>query len=226
MALDILFEDNHLIVVNKEPGALVQGDKTGDISLIDDVKSFIKIKYKKPGDVFLGLPHRLDRPTSGIVIMAKTSKALTRLNKMFANHEIKKTYWAVVEEAPEILKQTLEHYLVKDEKTNKTKAYDKPGKNTKHASLSYELIGSTKHYHLLEIELHTGRHHQIRAQLAKIGCHIKGDLKYGSKRSNEDGGIHLHARKVEFIHPVQKENMTIVAKPPNEQIWNIFRNQQ
>ncbi len=223
MKLDILFEDNHLIIVNKEVGALVQGDKTGDKSLLDFTKNYIKKKYNKPGDVFLGLPHRLDRPTSGIVVYAKTSKALSRMNKLFSEQNVKKKYWAVVEEAPEILSQTIEHYLVKNPKTNKSTAYNSPKKNSKRASLTYNLIGSSKNYKLLEIDLHTGRHHQIRAQLAKIGCHIKGDLKYGAKRSNPNGGIHLHARQIEFEHPVKKEILTIVAEPPNEQIWNIFK---
>ncbi len=222
MQIEILYEDNHLLAVNKEVGVLVQGDKTGDKSLIFFAKNYIKRKYNKPGDVFLGLPHRLDRPTSGIVIFAKTSKALTRMNKLFSEQQIKKKYWAVVEQAPEILSQTLEHYLVRNPKNNKSTAFTKQKKNAKKASLTYNLIGSSKNYHLLEIDLHTGRHHQIRAQLAKIGCHIKGDLKYGAKRSNPNGGIHLHARQVEFEHPVKKEKITIIANPPNEQIWNIF----
>lgn len=222
MPLDILFEDNHLIIVNKEQGKLVQGDKTGDASLIDDVKDYIKKRYNKPGNVFVGLTHRLDRPTSGIVVLAKTSKALARMNRLFSEKEIQKTYWAVTENAPEKTKDTLEHYLIKDSKTNKSKAFAKKVKNAKKASLTYNLIGSTKNFTLLEIDLHTGRHHQIRAQLAKIGCHIKGDLKYGAKRSNKNGGIHLHALKIEFVHPVSKELLKIEAPTPDEQIWNLF----
>ena len=224
MEIDVLFEDNHIIVVNKPVGVLVQGDKTGDKPITDDVKEYIKKKYNKPGEVFLGLPHRLDRPTSGIVVLAKTSKALARLNNMFRDGDMKKIYWAVVQEAPQELSATLNHYLVRDVKANKSKAYNKRGSNSKKASLTYNLIASSKRYFLLEIELHTGRHHQIRAQLAKIGCHIKGDLKYGAKRSNKDGGIHLHSRKIEFIHPVNKKEISIVAPPPKEQIWDIFKN--
>ena len=224
MNLEILYEDNHLLIVNKPAGVLSQGDDTGDESILDLGKAYIKKKYNKPGAVFLGLPHRLDRPTSGIVVMAKTSKALERLNKMFAKAEIKKTYWAVVDNPPPKESDTLTHYLLKDSITNKSKAYNKPVKKAKEASLTYTLIGASRTYYLLEILLHTGRHHQIRAQLAKIGLHIKGDLKYGAKRSNDNGSIHLHARKIEFIHPVRKEQMTILAQPPHDQVWDNFFN--
>ncbi len=224
MNLEILYEDNHILIVNKPAGVLSQGDKTGDASILDYAKKYIKKKYKKQGNVFLQLPHRLDRPTSGILILSKTSKATERLNKMFANGEIHKTYWAVVDKAPPKDSETIEHYLLKDPKTNKSKAFDNPVKNAKKASLTYKLIGASRTYYLLEIQLHTGRHHQIRAQLAKIGLHIKGDLKYGAKRSNQEGGIHLHARTVEFMHPVKKEPISVTAQPPHDQIWDNFFN--
>lgn len=220
--MQILYEDNHLIVINKAVGEIVQGDKTGDKPLLDKVKAYIKKKYNKPGEVFLGLVHRLDRPTSGIVIFARTSKALSRMNKLFQDKAVKKFYWAIVDNPPPEESGTLVHYLKKNEKQNKSYASDKQKAGTKKASLSYRLIGRTNRYYLLEIELHTGRHHQIRAQLAKIGLHIKGDLKYGFSRSNPDGGIHLHARKVEFIHPVKKEPLIIEAKPPDDVLWNEF----
>ena len=222
MNIEILFEDNHLIVVNKPVGMLVQGDKTGDKSILDFVKEYIKKKYDKPGNVYLGLPHRLDRPTSGIVVLSKTSKALSRLNSMFKDNTIKKTYWAIVDNAPEKKTDTLVHYLVRNEKSNKSKAFNKPSNKTKKASLTYDFIGKSDRFHLLEIDLHTGRHHQIRAQLAKINCHIKGDLKYGSKRSNKDGGIHLHSRQIEFIHPVKKDTLKIIAPPPKDPVWDFF----
>lgn len=220
--MQVIYEDNHLIAINKECGEIVQGDKTGDETLIDMVKAYIKKKYNKPGDVYLGSPHRLDRPTSGIVLFARTSKALTRLNEMFQDKDaIKKTYWAVVDKLPENEAGSLEHYLWKDEEKNKSFASVKPKKNSRFCSLSYKHIASLNRYHVLEIDLQTGRHHQIRAQLHAIGLHIKGDLKYGAERSNENGGIHLHARKLEFIHPVQKEPVTIVARPPKgDSIWD------
>ncbi len=221
--MDILYEDNHLIIINKPAGVLVQGDKTGDICLIDELKEYLKIKYNKPGNVYLGLPHRLDRPTSGIVLLAKTSKAIERLNEMFRQKQIKKTYLAVVEQKPFQNSAKLEHYLVKDERTNKSKAYSKGVKNSKYAALTYTLIGSSQRYFLLEIELHTGRHHQIRAQLSEIGCHIKGDIKYGAKRTNPDGSIHLHSYKIEFFHPVKKESISITAPTPDETVWNAFK---
>ncbi len=219
---EILYEDNHIIIVNKKCGEIVQGDKTGDKTLADTVKEYIKQKYNKPGDVFLGITHRLDRPTSGIVIFARTSKALTRLNKMFAEQKIHKTYLTAVNNKPPELKDTITHYLVRNRKQNKSYAYEKEVKNVKKASLTYELIGNSKDYYLLKIQLHTGRHHQIRAQLAKLGCFIKGDLKYGFPRSNPDGGIHLHAYKVEFIHPVKREPVSIKAKPPDDILWDYF----
>lgn len=220
--MQVIYEDNHLIAINKDCGEIVQGDKTGDETLIDKVKAYIKKKYNKPGDVYLGSPHRLDRPTSGIVLFARTSKALTRLNEMFQDKDaIKKTYWAVVDKLPENEAGSLEHYLWKDEEKNKSFASVKPKKNSRFCSLSYKHIASLNRYHVLEIDLQTGRHHQIRAQLHAIGLHIKGDLKYGAERSNENGGIHLHARKLEFIHPVQKEPITIVARPPKgDSIWD------
>ena len=216
----ILYEDNHLLVINKKVGQLVQGDKTGDESLLDSIKNFIKIRDQKPGNVFLGLVHRIDRPTSGLVIYAKTSKALTRLTQMVKNREIKKTYWAVVTKEMIPQSQRLVHYLKKNEKTNKATVFTKPTDGAKEAILTYNVIKTLDNYLLLEIDLETGRHHQIRAQLSKNGTPIKGDLKYGSPRSNPDGGIHLHARKLEFIHPVTKENIEITAPvPQNDAIW-------
>ena len=220
IASQIIFEDNHLLVINKNAGQLVQGDKTGDESLLESIKNFIKIRDHKPGNVFLGLVHRIDRPTSGLVIYAKTSKALSRLTQMVKNREIKKTYWAVV--AKEMIPQTqrLVHYLKKNEKNNKAIIFTKPTEGAKEAILTYNIIKTLDNYLLLEIDLETGRHHQIRAQLSKIGASIKGDLKYGAPRSNPDGGISLHARKLDFIHPVTKEHIEIVAPvPQNDAIW-------
>ena len=218
----ILYEDNHLIVVNKLPGELVQGDETGDRTLADDVKEYLRVKYSKPGNVYLGIPHRLDRPTSGIVVYAKTEKALIRLNEAFRGSGVRKTYWAVVDNMPRKPESTLIHYIVRNSANNKSVAYTKEIKGSKIARLDYKLIGTSDKYYLLEIALHTGRHHQIRAQLAAIGLHIKGDLKYGFPRSNPDGGIHLHARKIVFIHPVKKEEVTIVAPPPHDPVWDYF----
>ena len=218
--LQILHEDNHIIVVNKRVGDIVQGDKTGDKPLSDVVKEYIKEKYQKPGEVFLGVVHRLDRPTSGIVVFARTSKALTRLNELFANRETQKTYWAVVKNKPEKDHDALVHYLKRNEKNNTSKAHLKEVPESKKASLDYKIIKTLDNYFALEINLHTGRHHQIRAQLAAIGCPIKGDLKYGFDRSNPDGGIHLHARKLVFIHPVSKETLEIIAPTPKDAIWN------
>lgn len=216
----ILYEDNHLLIINKKAGQLVQGDKTGDESLLDSIKNFIKIRDNKPGNVFLGLVHRIDRPTSGLVIYAKTSKALSRLTQMVKNREIKKTYWAIVpkEIIPE--SQKLIHYLKKNEKNNKAIIFTKPTEGAKESILTYHLIKILENYQLLEIDLETGRHHQIRAQLSKIGLPIKGDLKYGSPRSNPDGGISLHARRLEFIHPVTKDLVSIVAPTSqNDAVW-------
>lgn len=218
--LQILHEDNHIIVINKRVGDIVQGDKTGDKPLSEIVKEYIKEKYNKPGDVFLGVVHRLDRPTTGIVVFARTSKALERLNKMFSERETQKTYWAVVKNRPAKNEDNLVHFLVRNEKNNTSKAHSKEVPNSKKASLDYKIIKELNNYFALEINLHTGRHHQIRSQLSAIGCPIKGDLKYGFDRSNPDGGIHLHARKLVFIHPVSKEELTLVAHTPNDAIWN------
>ena len=218
--LQLLYEDNHLIVVNKRPGDIVQGDKTGDIPLSEIVKQYIKEKYNKPGNVFLGVAHRLDRPTSGIVVFAKTSKSLTRLNKLFAEKEAKKTYWAVVKNKPPKSHDTLTHWLFRNTKQNKSYANSTEVNNSKKAVLDYRLIKKLDNYFLLEIDLKTGRHHQIRAQLTAIGCPIKGDLKYGFDRSNKDGSIHLHARGLSLIHPVQKETLEIIAPVPDDPVWN------
>ncbi len=218
--LQVLFEDNHIIVVNKRPGDLVQGDKTGDLPLSEVVKEYIKIKYDKPGNVYLGVVHRLDRPTSGIVLFSKTSKALPRLNKLFAEKEAKKTYWAVVKNSPANTSDTLTHWLKRNPKQNKSYAHKKEVPDSKKAILTYTLIKKLDRYALLEVDLKTGRHHQIRSQLSSIGSAIKGDLKYGFDRSNPDGSIHLHARKIEFVHPVRKELITILAPPPKETIWD------
>jgi len=220
--LQVLHEDNHLIVINKRVGDIVQGDKTGDKPLSEVIKEYIKDKYNKPGEVFLGVIHRLDRPTTGIVLFAKTSKALTRMNTLFSNRETQKTYWAIVKNKPENSEDKLVHYLKRNEKNNTSKAHIKEVPESKIASLDYKIIASLQNYYALEINLHTGRHHQIRAQLAAIGSPIKGDLKYGFDRSNPDGGIHLHARKLVFIHPVSKENIEITAPAPNDTIWNAI----
>lgn len=218
--MTVLYEDNHIIAVNKTCNEIVQGDKTGDTPLSEIVKAYIKDKYNKPGEVFLGVTHRLDRPTSGVVLFARTSKALTRLNEMFKSHEqIHKTYWAIVQGAPKVREARLENYLTRNETLNKS-FIAKPGaKEAKLAVLTYKTLAKGEHYTLLEINLETGRHHQIRCQLAAIGCPVKGDLKYGAKRSNPDGGISLHARQIEFIHPVSKENICITAPVPNDSLW-------
>ncbi|UGS22647.1 RluA family pseudouridine synthase [Flavobacterium channae] len=218
--LQILHEDNHIIVINKRVGDIVQGDKTGDKPLSDVVKEYIKVKYNKPGDVFLGVVHRLDRPTTGIVVFAKTSKALSRLNETFKNRETQKTYWAVVKNCPPKEKDTLVHFLKRNPKNNTSKAHLKEVPDSKKASLSYQIIKKLDNYFVLEIDLHTGRHHQIRAQLQAIGCPIKGDLKYGFDRSNPDGGIHLHAKKLVLKHPVSKEIIIFNAPTPKDPIWN------
>jgi len=209
--MDILYEDNHLIIINKQAGELVQGDKTGDESLDKTIKKYLKKKYNKPGNVFLGVTHRLDRPVSGIVIFARTSKALSRINKLFKKGDINKIYWAVVKTKPPKTQDTLTNYLVKNEKMNKSFVVNHKNTKAKEASLTYQLLSSSDNYHLLEITLHTGRHHQVRCQLANIGCPIKGDLKYGFPRSNPNAGISLHARSVSFVHPVKKEPITITA---------------
>jgi 23S rRNA pseudouridine1911/1915/1917 synthase len=218
--MTILYEDNHIIAVNKTCNEIVQGDKTGDTPLSEIVKAYIKDKYNKPGEVFLGVTHRLDRPTSGVVLFARTSKALTRLNEMFKSHEqIKKTYWAIVQGAPKQSEARLENWLTRNEKLNKSFIAKPNAKEAKQAILSYKTLAKGEHYSLLEVNLETGRHHQIRCQLAAIGCPIKGDLKYGAKRSNPDGGICLHARQIEFIHPIRKEPVTIVAPVPEDSLW-------
>lgn len=220
--MTVIYEDNHIIVVNKSSSEIVQGDKTGDTPLSETVKQYLKEKYNKPGNVFLGVVHRLDRPVSGIVLFARTSKALPRLNEMFKNSEVKKTYWAIVKNCPKEPEGELVHYLVRNEKQNKSYAYDKEVKDSKKAILDYKLIGHSQNYYLLEVHLHTGRHHQIRCQLAKMGCPIKGDLKYGFPRSNPDGSICLHSRKVSFIHPVSKELIELEAPVPEGNLWNGF----
>ncbi|MBA4135082.1 MAG: RNA pseudouridine synthase [Flavobacterium sp.] len=220
--LQILHEDNHIIVVNKRVGDIVQGDKTGDKPLSDVVKEYIKEKYNKPGEVFLGVVHRLDRPTTGLVVFARTSKALTRLNEMFSNRATQKTYWAVVKNKPPKAEDTLVHFLKRNPQNNTSKAHLKEVPDSKKASLDYTIIKTLDNYFVLEINLHTGRHHQIRAQLAAIGCPIKGDLKYGFDRSNPDGGIHLHARKLVITHPVTKETLVLTAPTPNDAIWNAM----
>ena len=224
MDIDILFEDNHIIAVNKKPSQLVQGDKTNDEPLSELVKKYIKSKYNKPGEVFIGVVHRIDRPVSGIVLFAKTSKALSRLNELFRTKNIQKTYWAVVKNQPKNQEGTLINYLIKNEKSNKSFAYNEERKGALRSELSYKVIGKTDNYFLVEVLPLTGRHHQIRVQLSHMGCPIKGDLKYGFERSNKDASIHLHARKIEFIHPVKNEQITIKAMPPNDPIWNAVGN--
>ncbi|MEE4258233.1 MAG: RNA pseudouridine synthase [Bacteroidales bacterium] len=218
----ILYEDNHLVAVNKLPSEIVQGDKTGDVPLSEDVKQYIKEKYEKPGKVFLGVIHRIDRPVSGVVVFARTSKALSRMNELVKEREIKKMYWAIVKNRPKNPEGELRHFLVRNEKKNKSFASISHKKGAKEGVLKYKLQKESKDYRLLEIELLTGRHHQIRAQLSAIGCPIKGDLKYGFDRSNKDASISLHARSVAFVHPVSKEPITIIADPPKEVLWDYF----
>jgi 23S rRNA pseudouridine1911/1915/1917 synthase len=222
--MTVLYEDNHLIIVNKECGELVQVDKTGDASLEDTLKDWLKQKYNKPGNVFLGVTHRLDRPVTGVVVFAKTSKALTRLNEMFKHGEMHKTYWAIVKQAPPGVEGVLTDYLVRNERQNKSYAFDAEQPNSKRAVLHYRLLGKSDTFYLLEVDLKTGRHHQIRCQLSKMGCPIRGDLKYGFPRSNTDGGISLHARKVSFVHPVTKELLEVVAPvPSHDPVWQYFQ---
>ena len=220
--MEVLYEDNHLIIVNKTCSEIVQGDKTGDTPLSEMLKTWLKEKYNKPGNVFVGVTHRLDRPVSGVVVFAKTSKALARLNDMFRNGEVKKSYWAIVKQTPEQESGELVHYLVRNEKSNKSVAYDREKPGSKRAVLDYRVLARSDRYTLLEVDLKTGRHHQIRCQLSKIGSPIKGDLKYGAERSNPDGGISLHARHVEFIHPVSKERISVTAPVPNDNLWKAF----
>jgi 23S rRNA pseudouridine1911/1915/1917 synthase len=221
--MQVVYEDNHIIIVNKESGEIVQGNKTGDIPLSETVKAYIKEKYAKPGAVFLGVVHRLDRPVSGLVVFARTSKALSRLNDMFRNGEVHKTYWAIVQQRPEHEEGTLENWLVRNEKQNKSYAYQREVPNSKKAILKYRMIGQSERYYLLEVNLLTGRHHQIRCQLAAMGCPIKGDLKYGAKRSNPDGSISLLAHRVEFIHPVSKQHIVVESPIPEDNLWQNIK---
>lgn len=220
---DVLYEDNHLIAVNKKPSEIVQGDKTGDEPLGEAIKRYLKKKYNKPGDVFLGVVHRLDRPASGVVVFARTSKALSRMNELIRENRIRKTYWAVVKNRPPDTSGHLVHYLIKNQSRNTSFAFPGPGKNRKRAELKYRVLAESDRYYLLEVDLITGRHHQIRVQLAATGCPIKGDLKYGFDRSNNDASIHLHARKMEFNHPVKGIDITIEAEPPSDPLWDHFK---
>ena len=220
--MEIVYEDNHLIIVYKHSGEIVQGDKTGDVPLSEDVKCYLKEKYQKPGNVFLGVVHRLDRPVAGLVVFAKTSKALTRLNKMFRDGKVHKTYWAITKNLPPQSEGTLTHWLVRNEKQNKSYAYDHEVPHSKKAILKYRLIGQSDHYCLLEVNLMTGRHHQIRCQLAQMGCPIKGDLKYGAQRSNPDGSICLLAHYVEFVHPVSKQLISLDSPLPEDKLWQVW----
>lgn len=221
--MEVIYEDNHLIAVNKNCHELVQGDKTGDTSLADLLKTWLKEKYAKPGNVFVGVTHRLDRPVTGVVVFAKTSKALARMNELFRTGEIKKTYWAIVRNRPPEVEQELTHWLVRNEKQNKSYVCTPSQKrDARKAVLHYRLLAQSENYYLLEIDLQTGRHHQIRCQLAAIGCSIRGDLKYGAGRSNPDGGISLHARRVSFVHPVSKRPINIVAPVPDEPLWKVL----
>lgn len=219
---DILYEDNHLVIINKKVGEIVQGDKTGDTPLSEDVKTYLKNKYEKPGNVFCGVTHRLDRPVSGLVIFAKTSKALSRLNDMFRTQEIEKTYWAIVKKPPPLEKGTLVNWLIKNEKQNKSRCFDQEHPQGKKAILHYQLKDKSDTYLLLEIALETGRHHQIRSQLSHLGCPIKGDVKYGFDRPDKNGGISLHSRSCTFTHPVSKEKIAVTASVPNETLWSFF----
>jgi 23S rRNA pseudouridine1911/1915/1917 synthase len=221
--MEVLYEDNHLIAVNKQVSDIVQKDKTGDLAMEDSIKAYIKEKYQKPGDVFLGVTHRIDRPVSGVVLFARTSKALERLNVMFQEKKVEKIYWAIVKEKPSQSEATLTHYIKRDQEKNKSFAFDKEVPASKKAITSYKLLGASDNFFLLEVKIETGRHHQIRCQLAKIGCPIRGDLKYGFARSNPDGGISLHAKSIRFKHPVKDEEVCIEAPLPNESLWNFFK---
>ena len=224
MILTVLYEDNHLIAVKKLSGEIIQSDQTGDTTLAEKVKDYIKKKYKKPGEVFLGIIHRLDRPVGGVIIFARTSKALKRMNELFREKKIKKEYWAIVEEKPPLEKEKLINWLKKNQDKNRSRAYEKEVKGSKKAILSYQLVGRSKNYFYLKINPLTGRHHQIRVQLSFIGCRIKGDVKYGAKRTNKDGGIHLFAKSLSFVHPIKKEPLAISANPPIDPLWNEFLN--
>lgn len=220
--MTVLYEDNHIIIINKAAGEIVQGDKTGDKSLCDTMKAYIKEKYAKPGNVFIGLPHRLDRPVSGIVVFAKTSKALERLNRIFSEGSVKKIYWALTKGIPVPAEAEIDSWILRNEKMNKSFSYPKEVKGSKRAILHYRLAAASQNYNLIEVELKTGRHHQIRCQLSSIGCPIKGDLKYGAQRSNPDGSISLHARYIEFVHPVSKELIAVTAPLPGDRLWQSF----
>ena len=223
--LQVLYEDNHIIAVNKRNSDIVQSDSSGDITLCEVVREYVRVTYNKPGKAFIGTVHRLDRPVSGVILYARTTKALNRLSNMFKYREVQKTYWACVKEAPPKDEDHIINYLIKNEQQNKSYAHQKPGEDRKESELTYKVLGKTDHYHFLEVKPKTGRHHQIRATLASIGCPIKGDIKYGARRTNENASIHLHARKIEFIHPVQKVPITMVAPPPEEPLWNAFLKQ-
>lgn len=217
-----LYEDNHVIVVSKRVGEIVQGDKTGDEPLSETVKAYLKEKYRKPGEVFLGVVHRLDRPVSGVVLFARTSKALSRLSEMFRTRSVRKTYWAIVGNQPPASEGTLTHWLTRNPKNNTARAYDREVPGSKQAILDYRIVGRSDRYWLLEVDLHTGRHHQIRCQLAKMGCPIRGDLKYGAPRSNPDGGISLHARRIVFEHPVSHQTVDVTAPVPDDRLWQTI----
>tara|TARA_B100001093_G_scaffold453792_1_gene462686 strand:+ start:8070 stop:8756 length:687 start_codon:yes stop_codon:yes gene_type:complete len=224
VSITVLYEDNHLIAVKKHSGDIIQSDQSGDVTLAEKVKSYIKKKYKKPGDVFLGIIHRIDRPVSGVVVFARTSKALSRMNELFREKKIQKVYWAVVEEKPPLENDLLLNWLKKNQEKNRSRAYDKEVKESKKAELKYELLGRSRNYFYLKIDPLTGRHHQIRVQLSHIDCRIKGDVKYGAKRTNKDGSIHLLARSISFIHPIKNERIEILANPPVDPLWNEFLN--
>lgn len=224
MNITVLYEDNHLIAVKKQSGDIIQSDQSGDITLADKVKEYIKRKYNKPGDVFLGIIHRIDRPVSGVVVFARTSKALIRMNELFREKKIQKVYWAVVEEKPPLENGEIVNWLKKNQEKNRSRAYDSEVKESKKAELKYQLMGRSRNYYYLKINPLTGRHHQIRVQLSNIDCRIKGDVKYGAKRTNKDGSIHLLARSISFVHPVKKEEIEIVCNPPIDPLWNEFLN--
>lgn len=221
--MEVLYEDNHLIIISKTCSEIVQADKTGDLTLAEMLQNYLKQKYNKPGNVFVGITHRLDRPTSGVVVFAKTSKALSRMNDLFRDHDLTKKYWAIVKTAPPADEGVLEHFIIRNEKMNKSFAYTERKPNSKRAALKYKVIAHSDNYYLLEVDLLTGRHHQIRCQLSKVGSPIKGDLKYGFPRSNPDGGISLHARSIDFIHPVSHKHIHVVAPVPDEPIWKAFQ---
>ncbi len=223
--LQVLYEDNHIIAINKRNSDIVQSDISGDVTLCDVVREYVRVKYNKPGKAFIGTIHRLDRPVSGVILYSRTTKALNRLMNMFKYREVQKTYWACVKDAPPKDEDHIVNYMKKNEQQNKSYTYDTPGVDRKECELSYKVVGKTDHYYFLEVKPKTGRHHQIRATLASIGCPIKGDIKYGARRTNDNASIHLHARKIEFIHPVQKTPLSIVAPPPDDPLWNAFLQQ-